>query len=271
MRRWLQYGGFAAGVVLIVFGVVAIAMGANGRSTVRDNLRQEQIVGSPDMTPAAIKAEAAKAAGSRTCRSRPAASPAWPIDQRRPGALLRQLHAHPRARGERRARPTARCRATPRPTARARTTPPRPRRAAPVSRSTTRARNVWISETALSTALNVSYMADQLALFGVVVGIALLLSGIGFIVLAAFGMVRVAATAAPPGSAGAPRRSRSPVDVRLSGRPRRGRLRPGGRAPSFTADLDDAGARARSARGRRASRAAACRGCGDGGPRSCGR
>ena len=60
------------------------------------------------------------------------------------------------------------------------------------------ARNVWISETALSTALNVSYMADQLALFGVVVGIALLLSGIGFIVLAAYGMVRIAATAVEP-------------------------------------------------------------------------
>ena len=43
MRRLLQYGGFAAGVVLILFGVVAIAMGANGRSTVRDSLRQEQI------------------------------------------------------------------------------------------------------------------------------------------------------------------------------------------------------------------------------------
>ena len=53
------------------------------------------------------------------------------------------------------------------------------------------ARNVWISETALSTALNVSYMAGQLALFGVVVGIALLLSGIGFLVLAAFGTVTV--------------------------------------------------------------------------------
>ena len=59
-------------------------------------------------------------------------------------------------------------------------------------------RNVWISETALSTALNVSYMADQLALFGVVVGIALLLSGIGFIVLAAFGMVRIAAAVVKP-------------------------------------------------------------------------
>ena len=62
MRRWLQYGGFAAGIVLIAFGAVAIAMGVNGRSTVNDNLRQEKIVGSPDMTPAAIKAEA-KAAG----------------------------------------------------------------------------------------------------------------------------------------------------------------------------------------------------------------
>ena len=62
MRRWLQYGGFAAGIVLIAFGAVAIAMGVNGRSTVNDSLRLEKIVGSPDMTPAAIKAEA-KAAG----------------------------------------------------------------------------------------------------------------------------------------------------------------------------------------------------------------
>src|SRR3954469_10305609 len=62
MRRWLQYGGFAAGIVLIAFGAVAIAMGASGRSTVSDSLRLEKIVGSPDMTPAAIKAEA-KAAG----------------------------------------------------------------------------------------------------------------------------------------------------------------------------------------------------------------
>ena len=43
-------------------------------------------------------------------------------------------------------------------------------------------------------------MADQLALFGVVVGIALLLSGIGFIVLAAYGMVRIAAAGREAGS-----------------------------------------------------------------------
>ena len=35
-----------------------------------------------------------------------------------------------------------------------------------------RAANLWITETALSTALNVSYMAEQLALFGIVVGVA---------------------------------------------------------------------------------------------------
>src|SRR2546421_108741 len=36
-------------------------------------------------------------------------------------------------------------------------------------------RNIWINETALTTALNSSYMAEQMALFGIVVGIALLL------------------------------------------------------------------------------------------------
>jgi len=45
-------------------------------------------------------------------------------------------------------------------------------------------RNLWVTETALTTALNVSYMASQLALFGIVVGVALLLSGIGFVILA---------------------------------------------------------------------------------------
>src|SRR5580765_2491878 len=66
MRKFLEIGGFIAGALLIVFGVAAIAMGIDGRSTVRDSLKQEQIVGSPDMTPAAIKAEAMKAGLSPT-------------------------------------------------------------------------------------------------------------------------------------------------------------------------------------------------------------
>jgi len=45
-------------------------------------------------------------------------------------------------------------------------------------------RNLWVTETALATALNVSYMAEQISIFGIVVGIALLLTGIGLIILA---------------------------------------------------------------------------------------
>jgi hypothetical protein len=33
-------------------------------------------------------------------------------------------------------------------------------------------RNVWVTETALATALNTSYMAERLSIFGTVVGIA---------------------------------------------------------------------------------------------------
>ena len=46
------------------------------------------------------------------------------------------------------------------------------------------ARNLWVTETALTNALNTSFFAEQVALFGIVVGVALLLVGIGFGVLA---------------------------------------------------------------------------------------
>ena len=196
MRRWLQFGGFAAGIVLIVFGVVAIAMGANGRSTVRDNLRQEQIVGSPDMTPAAIKAEAAKAGlkgvSFPTCSV--AGTTVTTGAEARCFASYMRIHALEASGGQTYSQMARYATKDGKGTNDA---------AAALQSSSGQpldnpGRNVWISETALSTALNVSYMADQLALFGVVVGIALLLSGIGFIVLAAYGMVRVAATAVKP-------------------------------------------------------------------------
>jgi hypothetical protein len=46
------------------------------------------------------------------------------------------------------------------------------------------ARDTWVTETALTTALNMSYMAERLSLFGVVVGVALLLTGMGLVILA---------------------------------------------------------------------------------------
>ena len=192
MRRWLQYGGFAAGIVLVVFGIVAIAMGVNGRSTVRDSLRQEQIVGSPNMTPEAIKAEAKEAGLTNvalpTCNVADKRIDSG--DTARCFASYIRVHALEATGGL--------------------TYSQLPRYATEDGKGTsdealaTKAENgrpldnparaLWINATSLSTALNVSYMAGQLALFGIVVGVALLLSGIGFIVLAAFGMLRVAGT-----------------------------------------------------------------------------
>ena len=52
-----------------------------------------------------------------------------------------------------------------------------------------------MTETALTTALNTSFLASQIALFSIVVGFALLLSGIGFAVLAFGGALRNRETA----------------------------------------------------------------------------
>jgi hypothetical protein len=45
------------------------------------------------------------------------------------------------------------------------------------------ARNIWVTETALTTALNTAYFAEGVATFAIVMGIAMLLSGIGFLIL----------------------------------------------------------------------------------------
>jgi hypothetical protein len=66
------------------------------------------------------------------------------------------------------------------------------------------ARNTWVTETALTTALNLAYTAERIALFGMVVGIALLLSGIGFMVLAIGGALRHAWSTAQAKQAGPP-------------------------------------------------------------------
>ena len=56
-------------------------------------------------------------------------------------------------------------------------------------------RDIWVTYTALTTALNTSYFATQMALFGLVIGIALLLAGIGFGILAIGGALESPKTA----------------------------------------------------------------------------
>jgi hypothetical protein len=189
MKRYLEWGGIAASIVLIAFGVGAIVVGVNGRSTVHSSLAQEAIVGSPDMNAAGIAAEAKKAGlpASITLPTADVAGKAINTGSRaRAFASYMRIHALEASGGL--------------------TYSQMPRFATTDGKGTndtTKAltgaggqpldnplRNVWVSETALSTALNTSYMAEQTALFGIVVGIALLLSGIGFLVLSLGGALR---------------------------------------------------------------------------------
>jgi hypothetical protein len=189
MRKLFEIGGFAATAVLIVFGIAAIVMGMNGRSTVRDSLKLEQIVGTPDMTKAGIAAEA-KQAGLPASIKLPTANLAGKeinTGQRaRDFAEYMRIHALEAAGGVPYSQLPRYATADGKGTNDA-TKALKSKTGTPVDNPV---RNVWVTETALSTALNASFLAENVALFGVVVGFALLLTGIGFGVLVIGGSLR---------------------------------------------------------------------------------
>jgi hypothetical protein len=188
MRKLFEIGGLVAAAILIAFGVTAIVMGVNGRSTVQDSLKLEQIVGSPDMSPSAIAAEAKKA-GLPASVDLPtvdvAGKPIDTGDRARAFASYMRIHTLEATGGVPYAQMPRFATADGKGTNDA--TKALQANGRPVDNA---ARNIWVTETALTTALNTSYMAEQLALFGIVVGVALLLAGIGFGILAIGGALR---------------------------------------------------------------------------------
>jgi hypothetical protein len=200
MKRILEFGGVAAGVVLIAFGIAAIVLGANGKHTVSQSLKWEQITGSPDMTPTGIKAEATQAKLDLSTIVLPTCSVAGkPVDsgsRARCFAQYMRIHTLEATGGFTYAQ-MGRYQALPNApksqldvgggTDNTKYAVTDPKSGQPVANG---ARDLWVTETALTTALNTSYMADQLGDFGIIVGIALLLSGIGFTILAVGGALR---------------------------------------------------------------------------------
>lgn len=207
MRRPLQLGGFIAGLVLCLFGIAAIYMGVDGRSTVRKSLKSEAISGSPDMSRAGIAAEA-KNAGLPASVDLPtcdvAGKPVVDGSSARCFASMMRIHALEATGGQTFAEMPRFASADGKGTNDPSKAAQRPGGGGPQDNP---ARSVWINETALATALNMGYMAEQLSVFGIVVGIALLLTGIGLIVLAWAALRRTSEEAA----AGAIGRSGAPV------------------------------------------------------------
>lgn len=194
MRKYLELGGALAAVVLIGFGIAAIVLGANGINEVSRGLKQQHITGTPNMSPAAETTNV-KAAGLNVASvEMPSCNVVGKAitngtdarcfaEYMRVDALMAtggktfsQMPHYATADGKGTSNK-----------AEALT-----KEGKPVENP---ARYVWVMGTALSTALNASDIAEQTAMFGIVVGVALLLAGIGFGVLTAAGALRNPETA----------------------------------------------------------------------------
>jgi hypothetical protein len=191
-KKLIEYAGVAASVILIAFGIGAIVAGISGHNTVRDNLAKEQIVGTPDMTPNAIAAEA-KQAGLKnvdlpTCS---VANKAVNTGSRaRCFAQYMRIHTFESTGGQVYSQMGRYLDKSGKPTNDAKAAAIDPKTKQPVANG---ARDIWVTETALTTALNTSYFAENVALFSIVMGVALLLVGGGLLVVA-LGPVRAMVT-----------------------------------------------------------------------------
>ncbi len=162
MKPLTKYGGIVASIILIAFGIGSIVTGINGRSEVRNTIKAEQIVGTPDMD----KAIANKPIDTGAKAKLFAAGIRKHTLEATGGQLYSQMGQY--------LTPTGKQTSDVKAAAIDKTT------GKPVPNA---ARNIWVTETALSTALSTSFFAESVAKFAIVTGFALLLTGIGFLVL----------------------------------------------------------------------------------------
>jgi hypothetical protein len=184
MPRPFRLAGIIAGLVLVAFGIGAIVIGISGRHEVSTDIKREQIVGTPDMKPSlisvAIKEAGLKDVAVPTCDV--AGKAITNGSEAKCFAGYMRIHALEATGGRTYAQMPQYTTADGKGTDIAAQAVKDPKTGQPQSNA---ARQVWISETALTTALNTSFFASSVGLFAIIMGIALLLSGVGFIVLAA--------------------------------------------------------------------------------------
>jgi hypothetical protein len=166
-RKFFEYGGIAASIVLIAFGAGAIGLGAWGFTEVRDNLARENIVGTPDSSIPGQKVDTGSEARAfaATMRKHTLESTG--------GKTYAEMGRFLDAQGNETSDEAKAAKD--------------PKTGQPVPN---RLRDLWVTETALTTALNMAFLGERVAIFGMVMGAALLLTGIGFLVLTLGGAVQ---------------------------------------------------------------------------------
>jgi hypothetical protein len=160
MSHFTKYAGIFASVALIALGIGTIVVGAQGRDRVRSDLAREQIVGTPDSTIPGQKVDTGAEAQAF--------------------AKVMRHHTLEATGGKTYAQMGRFLDASGKPTSDEKAAAKDPKTGKPVENGL---RNMWVNETALTTALNTAYFAESVSTYVIVMGIALLLSGAGFLVL----------------------------------------------------------------------------------------
>jgi hypothetical protein len=168
MRRLFYLGGYVASVVLIVAGAATIAVGALGFLEVRDTIAQEKITATDDARDLGVDLD-----------------PGEPIDtgaEAKAFAQIIRTHALEATEGK--------------------TYAEMGRYLTPSGEETNdegeaatdesgqpvqnQARNLWVTATSLTTALNTAFLAERVSLFSILMGFVLVVVGIGFLGLTIF-------------------------------------------------------------------------------------
>lgn len=160
MSKLIRYGGIAASVMLIAVGVGSMYAGFAGRDQVRTQLAREQIVGTPDSAIPGQKVDTGSEAQAF--------------------ANVMRKHTLKATGGQSYAQMDHYLAANGKTTGDENLAAKDPKSGKPLDNPL---RNMWVTETALTTALNTAYFAESVSTFVIVIGVALLLAGIGFVIL----------------------------------------------------------------------------------------
>jgi hypothetical protein len=166
-RKLFEWGGVAASIMLILIGAGSIIVGAWGINTVRDNLARENIVGTDDSSIPGQKVDTGSEARAFADVMRQHALEA--SDGQTYAEMGRFLDENGNQTSDEAAAAKD------------------PETGQPVENQ---ARNIWVTQTAFATALNVAYLGERIGVFGMIMGVALVLIGIGFLVLTLSGALR---------------------------------------------------------------------------------
>jgi hypothetical protein len=172
--KLFRYGGIAASIVLIAFGIGSVVVGFSGRDQVRSDLAREQIVGTPDSTIPNRKVDTGSEAQAF--------------------AKVMRKHTLEATGGQTYAQMGRYLDKAGKPTNDEKAAATDPKSGKPVDNPL---RQLWVTETALTTALNTAYFAESVSMFAIVMGFALLLVGVGFLVLTLIALRRPARATEP--------------------------------------------------------------------------